>query len=137
MVGVQHAGDSVESETIEVVLLHPEAQVAEQEAQDFVMTVVEQPAVPQLVSSLGTLVEVEMVAAVKHVETVKHVLRCVTVYHVQQDCDAHSMRSINELLQIVWEAITAACSKEAVDLVTKTRVVCMLHDGHELYSVVS
>ena len=100
-------------------------------------TVVEQPAVPQLVSSLGALVEVEVVTAVEHVETVKHVLRCVTVHHVQQDGNAHSVRSINELLQVVWKAVAAARSEEAVDLVSETGVVRMLHDGHQLYSVVS
>lgn len=44
--GVQHTGDSIESETIKTVLLHPEAQVAEKEAQHFMVAIVEQSAVP-------------------------------------------------------------------------------------------
>jgi hypothetical protein len=55
---VQHARDTVEAETVELVLLHPESQIAEEEAQDFVAAVVEQPAVPQLVPSPCTLVKV-------------------------------------------------------------------------------
>lgn len=44
--GVQHTGDSVESEAIKTVLLHPEAQVAEKEAQHLMVAIVKQPAVP-------------------------------------------------------------------------------------------
>jgi hypothetical protein len=46
VVGVQHTRNTIEAETIELVLLHPEAQIAKKEAQDLVATVVEQPAVP-------------------------------------------------------------------------------------------
>lgn len=81
--------------------------------------------------------EVKMVAAVKHVQTIKYVLGCVAVYHIQQHCDAHTMRSVNELLEVVWETIPATCSEEAVDLVSETGIVGMLHDCHQLYSVVS
>jgi hypothetical protein len=58
VVGVQHARDSIEAETVEHVLIHPETQIAKEEAQNFVGAIVEQPAVPQLVSSLCALVEV-------------------------------------------------------------------------------
>ena len=137
MVSVQHAGDTIESETIEVVFLHPETQVAEQEAQNLVVAVVEQSAVPQLMSSLGALMEVQVVAAVEHVQTIEHVLGCVAVHHVQQHGDSHAMCSINELLEVIWEAIATARRKEAVDLVAETGVVGMLHDCHQLNSVVA
>ena len=47
------------------------------------------------------------------------------------------MCSINELLEVVWEAIATTRRKEAVDLISETGVVCVLHDRHQLYSVVS
>jgi len=47
------------------------------------------------------------------------------------------MGSVNELLEVIWETISTACSEEAVDLVSETGVVCMLHDCHQLYGVVS
>lgn len=81
--------------------------------------------------------EVKMVTAVKHVQAIKYVLGCVAVHHIQQHCDAHAVCSVNELFEVVWETISATCSKEAVDLVSETGVVGMLHDCHQLYSVVS
>jgi hypothetical protein len=137
VVGVDHASDTVEAETIELVLLHPESQVAEQETEDLVMAVVEQPAVPQLVSPLGTLVEVLVVAAVEHVQSIEDVLGCVTVDNIEQNCDAHAVRSVDELLEIIGEAISTTRSEEAVDLVAETGVVCVLHDSHELDGVVT
>lgn len=81
--------------------------------------------------------EVQMVAAVKHVQAIKYVLGCVAVHHIEQHCDAHAVRRVNELLEVIWKTISAACSEEAVDLVSKTGIVGMLHDRHQLYSVVS
>lgn len=46
VVVVQHTRDTVKSETVELVLLHPEPQVAEEETQNFMVTIVEQPAIP-------------------------------------------------------------------------------------------
>ena len=83
MVRVKHAGDSVEAETVELILFHPEAQVAEKEAQDFVTAIVEQSAVPQVVAAFRTFMEIEMVAAIEHVQAVEDVFRSVTVDHVE------------------------------------------------------
>jgi hypothetical protein len=80
---VHHAGDAIESETVELILFHPEAQVAEQEAQNFVVTIIEESAIPKLMSALGTFVKVLMVTAIKVVEAVEYVLRSVTVHYIQ------------------------------------------------------
>ena len=82
VVRVQHAGNTVKSETVELVLLHPETQITEQEAQNLMMTIVEQPAVPQLMSSLYALVEVEVVATIEHVQAIEHILGRVAVNHI-------------------------------------------------------
>jgi hypothetical protein len=42
VMGVHHAGDSVEPEAIKHVLLHVEAEVGEEEAQDLVVAVIEE-----------------------------------------------------------------------------------------------
>jgi hypothetical protein len=44
---------------------------------------------------------------------------------------------VDQLFQIVWEAISAACRKEAVDLVAEASIVCMLHNRHQLYGIVA
>lgn len=45
VVNVHHACDSVKSEPVELIFLHPEPEVRKQESEDFVMTVVEEAAV--------------------------------------------------------------------------------------------
>jgi hypothetical protein len=135
--GIKHAGHTIETETIELILIHPETKIAQKESQHFVVTIVEQPAIPKLVAAPYTLMEVKVVAAVELVQAVKHVLRCMTMNNVQQNCDAQSMRSVDELFQVVRETVTAACSKEAVDLVPEACVVCVLHDRHELNNIVA
>lgn len=87
--------------------------------------------------TLCTLVEVEMIASVKHVKTVKNVLRCMAVHDIQQDCDTHAMGSIDQFLQLIWKPIATASSKEAVDLIAETGVVCMFHYGHQLDDIVT
>ena len=85
MVGVQHASDTVKAEAVKLVLVHPEAQVAQQEAKNFMTAIVEQSAVPKLVSSSGTLVEVLRIATIKLIQTIQHVLRSMAVNDIQQD----------------------------------------------------
>lgn len=46
MVKIEHAGDSIKAEAVELVFVHPEPQVAEQESEYLVAAIVEQPAVP-------------------------------------------------------------------------------------------
>ena len=134
---IHHARYTIESEAVKLILLHPKSQIAEQETQDFMMTVIEKSAVPKLVPASDTLVEVLVVASVKLIQSVEDVLGSVAVYYVQQHRNAHAMGRVNQLFQIIWKSISAACRKEAVDLISKTRIVCMLHDRHELDDIVA
>lgn len=82
MVGVQHASDTVKAEAVELVLVHPETQVAQQEAKNFMTTIIEQSAVPKLVSPSGALVEILRIATVELIQTIQHVLRGMAVNDV-------------------------------------------------------
>lgn len=74
VVSVHHARHSVESETIKSVLLNEEPKVAQQEPHHLIAAIVEQTRIPQLMATLGALMEVLVVASVKLVETIKNVL---------------------------------------------------------------
>lgn len=100
VVGVHHGGDAVEAEAVELVLFHVEAEVAEQEAEDLVVIVVEEAAVPELVSAFDAAVEVLVVCAVELVQAVVHILTGVGVDHVEQDGDAHAVGGVNEFFQL-------------------------------------
>jgi hypothetical protein len=71
---IKHAGHTIKPEPIELVLVHPETQIAQQEPHYFMMAIVEQPAVPLVMSTLATTMEVLMVSAVELVQTIENVL---------------------------------------------------------------
>lgn len=120
VVRVHHTRNSVKAEAIELVLLHVEAKVGEEEAEDLMRTVVEKAAVggvvsakrraaqkrgylrvPKLVLALGSSVEVVMVRAVKVVQTIVGVDGSVRVDNVEEHGDTHTMCGVDELHQVL------------------------------------
>lgn len=137
VVHVKHTSDTVETETIKLILVHPEAQVTQEEPQHFMMPIVEQTTIPKLMATLSTLVEIEMIGSIEHVQAIEHVLRCMTVHHIQQYHQPHIVGSVNQLLQILGGPVATACGKEIVHLVPEAGVVGVLHNGHQLDRVVA
>lgn len=134
---VKHTRHTVKAESIKLILLHIETQVAQKETQNFIAAIVKQPRVPKLMASLLALVEIEVICAVKLVETVLDILAGVRVDNVQEHLDAHSVGSVNELHQVLWRTITTRHGEKVGDLVSKGRIVGVLLDGHELDGIVS
>ncbi len=119
VVVVHHACNTVEPETVKLVLVHPEAQVTEQEAKDLVVPVVEQSAVLNLMASTSALVEVQVVRSIEEIETVKHVLAGMRMDHVEKNGDTHAVRGVDQLLQFLGGTVTGARSKKARDMVSE------------------
>jgi hypothetical protein len=71
MMLVHHTGHTVESEPVKHVLVHVKPQVGQEEPKDFVVSVVEQSTVPELVSASSAFVEVAVIRAVKVVEAIE------------------------------------------------------------------
>jgi len=101
VVEIHHGGDAIESEAVKPVFLHVKSQVAEQEAHGLVASIVEQSRVPELMATLGTLVEVLVVASIKVVESIEDVLAGVRVHDIEEDGDAESMCSVDQLLELL------------------------------------
>jgi hypothetical protein len=101
------------------------------------VSVVEQTAVPLVMSTLATTVKVLVVSTVELVDTIKHVLGGVTVDYVEQHGNTEAVSGINELLEVFGSSISTASCEEVVDLVSKTGIVGMLHDSHQLNHIVS
>jgi hypothetical protein len=83
MMGIYHACDTIEAETIKFVFIHPKSQIAQKESEHLVVGVVEESTVPQLVPTFGTFMEIEVICAIKLVKAIKDILRCVAVDDVQ------------------------------------------------------
>lgn len=73
MVNIHHASDTIESITVKLILLYPETEIAEEETKDFVMTIVEQATVPEVMSSFSASMEIQVISAIKEIEPVENV----------------------------------------------------------------
>lgn len=105
MVNVHHTGDPVEPESIELILLNPKPQVAEQEPHDFMVSVVEEATVPEFVSSFPSFVEVKVIGAVELVQPIEDVLAGMRMNDIQEDRYAHAMCGVDEFLQVLGQSI--------------------------------
>lgn len=108
VVEIHHAGDTIKAETIKAILLHVEAQVAQQKAHGLVAVVVEQTRVPKVMSTLAAFVEVLVITSVKVVKSVQNVLAGVRVDNVEKNRDPHSMSSVNQLLELLRRTFSFA-----------------------------
>lgn len=68
MMLVHHTGNPIEPEPVKHVFVHVEPEIREEEPHDFVVAIVEESTVPELVSSSRAFVEVAVVGPVKVVE---------------------------------------------------------------------
>lgn len=134
---VEHTGNTIETETIELVLIHPESKVAQQKSKNLMVSIVEQPAVPLVMTTLATTMEVLVISTIKLVETIQDVLRGVTVNHIEQNNKAQTVSGVDEFLQILRGSISAARREEVVDLVSEAGIVRVLHHSHELNDIVT
>lgn len=101
------------------------------------VTIIEQSRVPQFVSSLSTLMEIEMITTIEHVQPIFCILASVGVNDIEQDYNSHSVSSVDQVHQLLRSAISAGNSKEGGDLVSERSIVCVFLDGHQLNDVVS
>ena len=137
VVMIEHGGDAVEAEAVEMVLRHPEGQVAQQEMQDLILAVVEALGAPGGMVALGTGVEELPLGAVEHIDALSGIFHSMRVDHVQQHPNAQLMGLVHQVLQVLGFPKPTGSGKEVCHLVAKASVIGMLHDGHELDGVVA
>lgn len=65
------------------------------------------------------------------------VLTRMGMHNIQQDGQSQLVRSINQALELLGRSVSGTDGEERGDLVSKGRIVGVLHDGHHLDTVVS
>ena len=116
---VHHAGHTIESEPVELELLHPVAKIAEQESYNLVRPIVEEAAVPEIVTSLSSLMEIEVVSSIELVETVQDVLACMGVHDIEKDSNTQSMGRVDQFFEFFRGSVSRARREEARNLVSE------------------
>ena len=120
MVLVHHTRHTVKPESVELKFLHPVTKVAQQKPEDLVRAIVEQPAIPQVMTTFATFMEIEVVGTVELVQTVQDVLARMGVHDIEEDGDTHLMSCVYQLLEIFRYTISRARSKEAGHLIPES-----------------
>jgi hypothetical protein len=116
---IHHTRHTVKPEPVKLILFHPEPQIAQQEAQNFMVAVVEQSTVPKFVTAFATFMEVLVVSAIKLVQTVKDVFAGMRMNNIEQNGEAHSVGSVNEFFEVFRSAVAGAGSEEARHLISE------------------
>ena len=137
VVVVKHRCNSVKAEAVKSIFGHPELQVRKKEVENLIFVIVEELGIPSRVMTLFAIVEVLIGCGIELEDTLVGVLDSVGVYHVEKNGDTHSVSGVNKALKLIRIAVTGGCSKEGGHLISKGTVIWVLHNRHNLNSVIS
>ena len=101
VIEIEHARHAVEAEAVDVELFEPETDIAEQEAEDFVLAVIKEHGIPRGVLAPGSGVEVLVVGAVEVVQAFDGVLDGVAVDEIEIDGEPEAVGIIDEAFEII------------------------------------
>mmetsp|Transcript_19026 Transcript_19026/g.32057 ORF Transcript_19026/g.32057 Transcript_19026/m.32057 type:complete len:462 (+) Transcript_19026:287-1672(+) len=134
---VQHGGDTIKSEAVELVLLKPPLDVGEQEAKHLVLEVVEDLRVPVRMVSLQAAVSVAVISAIHLCDAIQRVGGGVGVDQVHEHLNSQAVCSVDQVLQLLRCSRTARWSIEGSDMIAKAAVVSMFCHSHQLHCIVA
>ena len=134
---VEHAGDAVEAEAVEVEFVDPVAGVGEEEVEDFGFAVVEAAGVPGGVVAAFAGVEVLVGGSVEAGEAFGFVFNGVGVDEVDDDGDAGLVAGVDEVFEFFGGAEAGGGGEEAGDVIAEGGVVGVFDDAHDLEGVVA
>ena len=137
VVAVEHRGDAVEAEAVEMELVEPIFDVREQEVLHFGFAVVEKFRVPVGLVARGARQRVVMVGAVEPVDSLVEVLHVVGVHQVHDDGQAQFVGAADEFFQLLGRAEARRGGVETRNVVAERTVVGVFGDGHQLHGVVA
>ena len=137
MVMVQHGGDAVKPEAIKMIFRHPELQVAQQEVNHAGLTVIKALGSPGGMVPLGAVVEKLPGRTVEHIDSFGGILHRVGMDHIQKHPDPHGMGGVYKIFQVLGSAEPTGRGKEIGHLIAEASIIGMLHNGHELYGIVT
>ena len=137
VVPVQHAGHSVEAESVQVILFHPVFAVGEQEVFHFVLAIIEAACAPGRVMSRRARIEVQVFPAVQQAKAFGFIAHGVRMDYIHDDGYTCSMGFIHQPLELFRSAEAGTQREEARYLITEGAVVRMLLQRHDLQGVVA
>ena len=137
VIPVDHTRHTVETETVKVIFLKPVLAVAQKEAHDLVLAVVEAAGAPGRMMPLRAFVEIQVLTAVEQAKSLILIAATMRVDDVHHDRDTHPVSGVNQFLELLRSAETGTQSEKVRHLVAERAVVRMLLERHYLDRVVA
>ena len=89
-----------------MIFFQPELQITEQIAASLVLAVVKAAAAPGWMTPRGTIMEVKILPAVKHAQTLRFVVHGVGMHHIHNHGNIHSVSLVHQALELLRSAET-------------------------------
>ena len=137
VVPVKHAGDSVETESVDMVFLHPVLAVGEKEVFCLILSVVEAARTPCRMAPLPSVVEVEGLLSVEVSEAFGFIVDRMRMNYVHDHGDAEAMSLVHKSLELLRSTEARAEGEEVRHLIAERTIVRMLLESHYLERVIS
>ena len=137
MVPVKHAGDTVETETVDVIFLHPVLAVREKEVLCLILSIVEAARAPCRMPSLPAGIEIEVLLTIEHSKSLRLIVYRMRMNDIHHDRDSESVSIINKGLEFLRRTETRTQCIEVRHLVTERAVIRMLLKSHYLKSIIT
>ena len=104
---------------------------------NFILSIIKQSGIPSLMISSCTAVEELVICSIELVDSLTCILCRMRMYNIKQHTNTHTMCLIYKIFQIFWHTTSRSWCEKAADLITKGTVVRMLHNSHNLNSIIS
>ena len=82
-------------------------------------------------------VRVTMVSTIKVIDSVVHIGRGMRMDQVNNDFDSHRVSFVYKIFKVIRSSLSGRDGKEASDVISKTTIICMLLNCHELDDVIA
>ena len=82
-------------------------------------------------------VRITVICAIKAIDTIIDIVRCVRMNDVDNNLDSEAMRRVNQVLEIVRCALARGSGEVARYMVAKGAIVRVLLNSHKLHTVVA
>ena len=80
-------------------------------------------------SAFRAFMEIQMISAVKLIETIENIFASMGMNNIEKDSEAHTMRCVDEFFELFRGAIAGARGEEACNLVPESyKLVSIIHE---------
>ena len=136
MIPIQHTGDPIETEAIEMKFFQPIFTIRQQKTDHFIFSIIEATGIPQSMFTPFTRIKILVIISGKTTQSFGFILDCMRMHKIHDHTDTVSMCLIDQTFQVV------GCSESGTDrikiryLIAERTIIGMFLNPHQLNHIV-